>query len=297
MRQNDAMLNKFVFMALLPLFLFASCGNGGGDDEEKGHQLDDNTSFTIPETIYIPERGVTFSIVLDGDLPQQLQGEVVDLDAFETDTEEIAALHAKGKKVFAYISVGSWEEYREDSDRFPKEIVGKNYPGWPDEKFLDIRAIDKLAPLMQKRFDMIARKGFDGIEPDNIDIYTEDSDGNNGTGFHISLADAKKYADFLIEEAHKRHLSIGQKNAPELTEAYGDLFDWAILEDPFYEKYASVFKIYTEHDKAVFALSYLDNTTKEKFLNNYCNQATVLGYTAILKDRDLTAVETICPKK
>ncbi len=297
MRRHTGIVKRSLWIVLLPLFLFAACGNGGGSDEENSHQLDDNSSFTIPESIYMPKRGTTFSIVLDGALPKQFTGDVVDLDAFETSAETVAALHTQGKKVFAYVSVGSWEAYREDKDRFPGEVVGKNYPGWEGEKFLDIRAIDKLAPLVQKRFDMIARKGFDGIEPDNIDIYTEDADGNDGTGFHITLADAAKYAKFLIIEAHKRNLSIGQKNAPELTEAYGDLFDWAILEDPFYEKYASVFKPYAGHDKAVFALSYLDNTPAEKFLNDYCRQAATLGYTAILKERDLTAVETTCPKR
>ncbi len=294
MQNRHISFSKIILLSLLPIFLLASCG-GGGDGEDDSH-LDDNSSFTLHENIYMPKRGTSFSIVLDGKIPADFSGDVVDLDAFDTSAETVAALHAKGKKVFAYLSVGSWEEYRPDKDRFPKEVVGKNYPGWEGEKFLDIRAVDKLAPLMRKRFDMIARKGFDGIEPDNIDIYTEDADENNGTGFNLTLEDARKYAQFLIDEAHKRHLSIGQKNAPELTEAYGDLFDWALLEDPFYEKFAPVFKIYTEHDKAVFALSYLDNTSKEKFLREYCTQAVPLGYTAILKDRDLTAVETTCPK-
>ncbi len=246
--------------------------------------------------IFIPRPHATFSIVLDGRLPGHFEAEVVDLDAFETTPGQIAALHAAGKKVFAYLSVGSWEPYREDAGTFPPEIIGKVYPGWEDEKFLDIRATDKLMPLIRKRFDMIAAKGFDGIEADNIDIYGVDEDGANGTGFGITIEDIKGYVDALIAEAHARGLSIGQKNAPELVQRYGDLFDWALLEDPFFENYAEAFSIYTEHDKAVFALSYTDNTSRETFLAHVCAQAAPLRFTAILKERDLGAAETTCPK-
>jgi endo-alpha-1,4-polygalactosaminidase (GH114 family) len=285
-------------LSLIFSILFTSCNSSQTTEDNpfSNPPSSQEEQITNSQNYFIPKPLTSFSIVLGDELPENFTAEVIDLDAFNTTKEEIETLHKAGKKVFAYISVGSWEPYRNDSQDFPHEIIGNIYPGWEDEKFLNIKAIEKLSPIIQQRFDMIQSKGFDGIEPDNIDIYTVDMDQNDGTGFHITLEDTKKYVDFLIKEAHKRNLSIGQKNAPELTEQYGDLFDWALLEDPFYEEYADTFTLYPSHNKAVFALSYLDNTSKEIFLQSICSQAQKLYFTAILKERNLSKFETKCPQ-
>ena len=54
-------------------------------------------------------------------------------------------------------------------------MIGNDYVGWPGEKWLDIRAIESLAPLLRARLDLCAAKGFDGIEPDNIEVHDNDS--------------------------------------------------------------------------------------------------------------------------
>ncbi len=248
------------------------------------------------ESIFVPKPLSSFDIVLAGSVPETFDTDIVELDAFETTKTRVTQLHEAGKKVFAYLSVGSWEPYRPDSADFPSEIIGETYPGWEDEKFLNIQAIDKLAPIIRKRFDMIAQKGFDGIEADNIDSYTEDADDQNGTGFALSLSDTKRFVDFLISEAHARGLSIGQKNAPELLEAYGVLFDWALLEDPFYEKYAEIFRLYPQQNRAVFAISYTDHIDTAYFRETICPVAKTLRFTALLKNRNLDAPKTVCPK-
>lgn len=65
----------------------------------------------------------------------------MDVDAFTTSAETVAALHAKGKKVIAYLSVGTIENDRDDASLIPTELIGKQYPEWPKEKWLDIRQI------------------------------------------------------------------------------------------------------------------------------------------------------------
>ena len=272
-------------------------GCGGGNSSDTGESTPDTLPSPVTDTsLYLPASKTSFSIILERELPADITAEVIDLDAFETTKEQVGALHAAGKKVVAYVSVGSWEPYRDDADMFPADIIGNVYPGWEDERFLNIKALDTLLPLIENRFDMIAAKGFDGIEADNIDIYGLDEDGANGTGFHISLEDTKTYVRHLIDAAHARGLSIGQKNAPELVDGYGDMFDWALLEDPFFEGYAAQFAPYSTHDKAVFAISYTDNTSEETFLQEYCNQADILGFTALLKHRNLDSYELTCPK-
>jgi hypothetical protein len=132
------------------------------------------------------------------------------VDLFDTPASTVAAIKARGAQAICYISVGTLENGRPDSASFPAQAVGAIYPQWPDERWLDIRRIDLIGPAMQARLDLCRDKGFDGVEPDNVDAYQ-----NSGTGFAITEADEIAYLRWLSEQAHARGLSIGLKNVPE----------------------------------------------------------------------------------
>ncbi|WP_345211329.1 endo alpha-1,4 polygalactosaminidase [Mucilaginibacter gynuensis] len=233
-------------------------------------------------TWWRPVAGISFDWVLDDITPSNtFSSDVVDVDAFTTTAETVAALHAKGKKVIAYLSVGTFESDRNDGALLPKEVIGKKYDEWPKEKWLDIRQVDKLKPWLNSRFRMIIKKGFDGIEPDNLDSY------DNETGFSIGVADTKIYIDYLIKLAHDNGLSIGQKNVNDLASEYADKFDWALTEDAFQQGWQNEMTAYIKLNKPVFATEYTDVTTQKTFQDEYCPKATQLGFTAILKKRDL----------
>ncbi|MBB6273835.1 endo-alpha-1,4-polygalactosaminidase (GH114 family) [Pedobacter cryoconitis] len=230
-----------------------------------------------------PAAGVSFDWQLDDiNSATNFSADVVDVDAFTTTAETVAALHAKGKKVIAYLSVGTIENDRDDISLIPAELIGKQYPEWPKEKWLDIRQIDKLKPWLNSRLNMILKKGFDGIEPDNMDSY------DNDPGFNIQLADTKKYADYLINLAHSNGLSIGQKNVKELTADYASKFDWALTEDAFAQGWQAQVSGYIQLNKPVFAVEYTDKMSQSNFQTNVCPSAKQLKYTAILKKRDLS---------
>lgn len=230
-----------------------------------------------------PTAGVSFDWQLDDiSSTSSFSADVVDVDAFTTSSETVAALHAKGKKVIAYLSVGTIENDRNDASLIPVEVIGKQYPEWPKEKWLDIRQIDKLKPWLNSRINMILKKGFDGIEPDNMDSYDNDS------GFNIQLSDTKKYADYLINLAHSNGLSIGQKNVKELTADYAAKFDWALTEDAFAQGWQDQLSGYIKLNKPVFAVEYTDKMSQADFQANVCPSAKQLKYTAILKKRDLS---------
>ncbi|MBB5622829.1 endo-alpha-1,4-polygalactosaminidase (GH114 family) [Pedobacter cryoconitis] len=230
-----------------------------------------------------PTTGVSFDWQLDDiNSTANFSADVVDVDAFTTSAETVAALHAKGKKVIAYLSVGTIENDRNDASLIPAEVIGKQYPEWPKEKWLDIRQIDKLKPWLNSRLNMILKKGFDGIEPDNMDSY------DNDPGFNIQIADVKKYADYLISLAHSNGLSIGQKNVKELTADYASKFDWALTEDAFAQGWQDQFSGYIKLNKPVFAVEYSDKMSQSNFQTNVCPSAKQLKYTAILKKRDLS---------
>lgn len=209
---------------------------------------------------------------------------VYDIDLFEATASDVKKLHDAGKKVICYVSVGSWEDWRDDADTFPKEILGNDYDGWKGEKWLDIRN-PKLYPLLQKRFDDCKNKGFDGLEPDNIDGY------DNETGFDISANDQIVFNKWLASEAHKRGLSIGLKNDPDQAISLEPYFDWALTEDCAPDEWCSEMKIFTDHNKAVFQTEYLDNDIDFPVV---CAEAKQNKFSFILKNRDLDESIQIC---
>jgi len=85
----------------------------------------------------------------------------------------VAALHAAGLKVVCYLDVGSYEPGRPDSADYPAALKLSEDPDWPSEWFLDTRDVFKsgsvLASILSKRFQMCKDKGFDAVEPDNLD--------------------------------------------------------------------------------------------------------------------------------
>ncbi len=241
------------------------------------------------EKFYQPPLESSFSWQLGEPIETSYDVDIYDIDAFDTDAETVAALHAQGKKVFCYISVGSWEEWRPDAADFPPEVIGNDYDGWAGEKWLDIRQIDLLAPIMRARLDMCLNKGFDGVEPDNVDLHWAD------TGFPITYDDQLAYNLWLSEEAHARGLSIGLKNDSDQAADLLPHFDWALTESCFYEGWCDEMQLFITAGKPVFSAEYTDMMTADDFRNNICPQAESLRFYAFLKNRDLDAYRENCP--
>jgi hypothetical protein len=214
-----------------------------------------------------------------------VEAEVYDIDLYAPQAV-IDELHARGVKVICYISVGSWEDWRPDADRFPAEVLGRDYDGWPGEKWLDIRRTDLLSPIMRARLDLCAAKGFDAVEPDNLEIV------GNATGFPLTAADQLAYARWLADEAHARGLAIGLKNAPDMVADSLDRFDFAITEDAYYYNWHDQLLPFVEAGKAVFAAEYTDMDVDFAAACAWGRQHNV---SFIRKNRILTAFRITCP--
>lgn len=214
-----------------------------------------------------------------------ITADVYDIDLFDNDASVVADLHARGRKVICYISVGSVEDWRPDLDQFPAEVIGNDYEGWPGEKWLDIRRIDLLAPIMRVRLDLCKQKGFDAVEPDNMQV------ADNDTGFPITAEDERAYAIWLAEEAHARGLAIGIKNAPSQVNALVDVFDFAITEDCFDQGWCEQMVPFITAGKPVFAAEYTDTGVN---FQAACEKAQKLNFGLIQKNRILTAFRVSC---
>jgi len=234
-----------------------------------------------------PTAGLTWQWQIgNDDIDTSIEADVYDIDLY-VDQAIIDELHAKGRKVICYISVGSWEDWRPDKDQFPPEVLGKDYDGWKGERWLDIRQIDKLAPIMLARLDLCKAKGFDAVEPDNMEVYTND------TGFPLTYEDQLKFALWLADESHKRRLAIGVKNAQDQVQDLLPHFDFAITEDAFYYGWAKDMLPFIESGKPVFAAEYTDLPGD---FASFCAQSKQLNFSTILKKRGLDAWLETCPE-
>jgi len=232
-----------------------------------------------------PAPGLTWQWQLDEELDTSVEAEIYDIDLY-VDQPVIDELHARGRKIICYISVGSYENWRPDAEQFPADVLGNDYAGWPGEKWLDIRRIDLLAPILRARLDLCAAKGFDGVEPDNIAIH------DNNTGFPITYADQLAYAKWLADEAHARGLAIGLKNAPDMVADSLSFFDFAITEDAYYYAWIEELLPFIDAGKPVFAAEYTDMDVD---FNAACAWGRQHKINFILKNRILTAFRVSCP--
>jgi len=233
--------------------------------------------------LWIPAPKTTWQWQLNGlPLDQSFDVEMYDIDLFDNDAATVAALHAAGRKVVCYMNAGGWEEWRPDADEFDESIIGANLDDWKGERWLDIRRIDILAPIMEARMDSCRDKGFDGLEPDNIDGYLND------TGFPLDYDDQLAYNIWLAETAHARGLSIGLKNdmdqAPELLAH----FDWALNEECFQYEECETLLPFIEAGKAVFNVEYSLDT------GEFCAQARELEFNSLKKNLDVDAWRESC---
>lgn len=230
-----------------------------------------------------PDPGATWQWQLTGPLDLTVDADVYDVDGDETTAEQVRALHARGRYAICYVNAGAIEDFRPDSAAFPADLAGRSN-GWPGERWLDIRRLTELEPLLAARFDQCARKHFDAVEPDNIDGFDHE------TGFPLTAADQLRFNRMLLRLAHARGLAIGLKNdAAQAAELAGE-FDFAVVEECVLHDECDRYLPFRQAGKAVFVAEYATD------LAATCATAAALGLRAIRKPPDLTAGLETCPR-
>jgi hypothetical protein len=235
-----------------------------------------------PTPRWHPAVGDTFQIQYAGPIDITVAASVYDLDSDDTPASTVAALHSVSRRVFCYIDAGAWESYRSDAGSFPKSVLGKVMEGWPDERWLDIRKIDTLAPILRHRLDTCAAKGFDGVDPDNINGYT------NSTGFPLTAADQLRFNRWLAAEAHARGLAIALKNDGEQARDLVSVFDAAVVEECVAFDECGLYSPFVAAGKPVFDIEY------NRPPNVFCPIAQSLHFEIIGKDLELSVYVSTC---
>ncbi|PZT77273.1 MULTISPECIES: endo alpha-1,4 polygalactosaminidase [unclassified Streptomyces] len=247
--------------------LLSGCTEQGGDR--------DTTANKPAEDRWRPRPGLAWQWQLNGKVdPTAADVPVYDIDGFENDAADVDRLHRDGRKVICYINVGAWEDYRPDKDAFPHSVLGGRN-GWQGERWLDIRQLSLLRPLMERRFDMCRKKGFDAVEPDLVEAYTAD------TGFPLTARDQLRYNRMIADIAHERRLAVGLKNDLAQIPDLVDTFDFAVNEQC--AQYGECAKLtpFIEAGKAVFHVEYTESTDR------FCATSRKLGLSSMRKKWNL----------
>ena len=253
---------------LLLLLLLAGCASTPDDRPETGKR-------------WQPHPGVAWQWQLSGRLDTSVDVPVYDIDGFDRSKATVTALHAKGRKVICYISTGAWEDFRPDAKKFPRSVLGKGN-GWKGERWLDIRRTDILEPLMATRLDMCREKGFDAVEPDNMDGY------RNDTGFPLKAADQLRYNRLIAKLSHDRGMAVGLKNDLDQIPALVGDFDFAVNEQCAQYGECDTLKPFIKANKAVFHVEYELPTTE------FCANSRRLKLSSLQKKYELGAWRRSC---
>jgi len=211
--------------------------------------------------------------------------QMIDVDGFNVSAQKVAALHAAGLRVVCYLDVGSYEPGRPDSADYPAALKLSEDPDWPGEWFLDTRDVFKsgsvLAGILNKRFQMCKDKGFDAVEPDNLDNWA----ANNKI---LTEQDQVDFDGWVADSVHALGISVALKNCPELVtkldrtnQRLVDKFDFELDEQCQEYSECGSFTEFTKAGKAIFDVEYKTGLT----LN--CAQFTSLSINALKKDLDL----------
>jgi len=258
-------LKTTLLLSALALLL-AACGSVSATTQAKAERW-------MPK----PDSSTTWQFQLQGRIDTSIPAEVYEVDGFDVGKKTVKKLHDQGRKVICYIDVGSWETYRSDKNQFPKSVIGKKYDGYPDERWLDIRRYRKFAKPIKNRIAMCARKGFDALEPDNINGY------ENDTGFPLTAKDQLRFNRWIARVAHRNGLSVALKNdGPQAKKLVKD-FDFAVVEQCFQYDECGQYLPFIRADKAVFSVEYELPNAK------FCERAAKLDFTTIGKEYDLFA--------
>lgn len=224
-----------------------------------------------------------WQVQYEGRIDTSVRARFYDLDV-SAPARTVRALHRRGRRVACYIDAGSWEDYRSDAGEFPQAVLGRRYAGYPHERWLDIRRIDLLGPILRARIDACRAKGFDGVDPDNLNGV------ENATGFPLTKADQLHFNTWLANAVHARGLSVGLKNDGPQSRVLAPYFDWVVVEECVAQRNCGEYAPFTRAGKPIYAIEYRRPTRRA------CAEARRRRISVVFKTPALSARRRTCSR-
>jgi endo-alpha-1,4-polygalactosaminidase (GH114 family) len=247
LRRLVCTIGVWVFGALL-----AACGGGAGGNDEGPGTAPENPAPPSPSpgAKWTPAVTDTWQWQINGAVATGYDVTVYDIDLFDNSAAAIAALKAQGRRVVCYFSAGSYEAFRADAGRFAAADLGTPLdPPFAEERWLDTRSAN-VREIMKSRLDLAVSRGCDGVEPDNMDGYT------NSPGFALDRDTQLDFNRFIADEAHTRGLAVGLKNDTDQLSELEPWYDFAVNEQCHEFAECASYSVFTAKGKPVFNAEY-----------------------------------------
>lgn len=271
-------------IALVAALVVASgCSPRRASDSASKQDREPGAKRTSSAARWRPAPGTSWQWQLVGEIDDSLPVDMYDVDLFDAPDAVLFGLRGRGVKIICYFSAGTHENWRPDVGSLPGSVIGEPLDEWPGERWLDIRASEVRA-LAIARLDRAKQRGCDGVEPDNVDGYTQ------RTGFPLTADDQLAFNRFLAREAHARNLSVGLKNDVDQAAALEPHFDWALVEECM--QYAECDRLapFIAAGKAVFHVEYGDAALAARV----CPDANARDFDTLIKNKSLDRFRIAC---
>lgn len=240
--------------------------------------------FTVPTQLhkswYQPKVGVSWQIQLTETVNPNYAVELYDIDLFDSSKELINQLKTSGKKVICYFSAGTYENWRDDQANFATKDLGNPLADWPGEKWLDIRSA-QVFNIMEARLDLAVSKGCDGVDPDNVNGYT------NASGFKLTANDQLLFNKNIAQAAHARGLAVGLKNDLEQVDALVSDFDFSVNEQCHEYNECSALNQFITAQKPVLNIEYATKYRSNSGRQSLCQQALQAHFSTLILPLEL----------
>jgi hypothetical protein len=172
----------------------------------------------------------------------------------------VSDLHAAGKYSICYVEAGAYQTGFPDDSHFASGDYtnpsgeSTQMQGYANEHWFDLRgfagwnsgspssftggsaadqtAAANIAAGLNDRFAGCKAEGQDAVEPDDLDGYTNTSQGGgSGGGWGLTQADSAAFEAWLAYDIHANGLAAFQKNDPANASVDEPLFDGMIIEE------------------------------------------------------------------
>ena len=216
---------------------------------------------------------------------------VLVLEPTEFNKDDIKKLHEKNKKIYAYLNIGSLENYRPYHEEFKDKTLGE-YENWKDESWMDVSDKNWQNLIVNNLGKSIADKGFDGFFIDNCDVYYQFENEKIFDGLCYILKGIRKYNIDIIINGGDTFVSecIDNKIVKDLFDGINQecVFTDIDFESKIYneksKKEREYFIKYLETVKSqglkVFLLEYGASKILSKQIEKYCNENGFRWYNA-----------------
>jgi hypothetical protein len=219
---------------------------------------------------------------------------IYDIDGIINPATTVEALHNMGKHVVCYIEVGAAGNYYSAAqeglsvtyfDQLSEAgLLGNKVPGYP-EWYLNIQSPTTVSIIENMIQQQCASKGFDAVETDIDDEYTDDS------GFPLTKAIEEQYMTTLANYMHGLGLGWWIKNPDDTGDSYATdmypLADAVLTEQCNQYDTCGLLSAYVGH-KAVFNAEYKLKPSK------FCPHDDALGFNGAKFNVGLTGIRKPC---